>query len=185
MRKIINSTFITIDGAVEDPHLWPSVGDSQGQSDRIQAELLESCDAMLLGRRTYESFAAVWPTRSDPFSDRFNAMRKIVVSTTLKKAEWGSGSVVVGKEVPAALRRMKDERGKNIVQYGIGRVTYTMLEHGLLDELHLWLYPLIRGRQGPHVPHFRDCPPSQFKLLDTNTLPNGITLLRYDVKKSA
>jgi dihydrofolate reductase len=66
-RKIINSTFITIDGAVEKPHLWPSVGDSRGQADRIHTELLKSCDVVLMGRRTYESFAAVWPSRAgDP-----------------------------------------------------------------------------------------------------------------------
>jgi dihydrofolate reductase len=84
VRKIINSTYITIDAAVEDPHLWPAAGDSRGRSDAIQTELSEACDAVLMGRRTYESFAVVWPTRSgDRSSDRVNTMPKYVVSTTL------------------------------------------------------------------------------------------------------
>ena len=183
MRKIINSTYITIDGAVEDPHLWPSSGDSQGQADAIQTELLEACDAVLMGRRTYEGFAPVWPTRSgDRFSDRINAMPKFVVSTTLRDPAWNNTSVI-SSDVAAELARLRAQPGKDIVQYGIGRVSYTLMEHGLLDELRLWVHPLILGRGGPAVPHFRGCPPAQFQLLESTTLPNGVAVLRYKVRK--
>jgi len=86
MREIINSTYITLDGAVEDPHLWPTLGEAAAEvSFEIQNDLLQACDALLMGRRTYESFAAVWPTRSgDSVSDRINAMKKYVASTTIR-----------------------------------------------------------------------------------------------------
>jgi dihydrofolate reductase len=90
MRKIINSTYITLDGVIEGPHLWPSLGrPGDERADQIQADLVLSCDALLMGRRTYDGFAPVWPTRSgDPVSDQINAMPKYVVSTTLKDPEW-------------------------------------------------------------------------------------------------
>ena len=88
MRKIINSTYITLDGVIEGPHLWPSLGPRDERWEQIQTDLLLSCDALLMGRRTYEVFAPVWPTRSgDPMSDHINSMSKYVVSTTLKDPE--------------------------------------------------------------------------------------------------
>lgn len=86
MRKLINSTFITLDGVVEAPNRWPSLGDAgTAISFEIQNELLQSCDALLMGRRTYEAFAAAWPSRSgDAFSYRINALPKYVVSSTLR-----------------------------------------------------------------------------------------------------
>ncbi len=183
MRQIINSTFITLDGAVEDPHLWPSSGSSDGRAGAMQTELLETCDAVLMGRRTYESFSAAWSARSgDPFSDRINAMRKLVVSTSLRDPAW-SNTQVIGADVAGELARLKQEPGANIVQYGIGPVTYTLLEHGLLDELRLWIHPLILGRRGPDRSHFRDCPTAQMRLLESVPLSNGEVMLRYEVRK--
>ena|SRR6266568_7779924 len=89
MRKIINSTYITLDGVIEEPHLWPSLGPRDERWEQIQTDLLLTCDALLMGRRTYEIFAPVWPTGSgDPMSDHINSMPKYVVSTTLKDPEW-------------------------------------------------------------------------------------------------
>ncbi len=183
MRRIINSTYITLDGAVENPHLWPSAGDSRGQSDAMQTELLESCDGVLMGRRTYDSFAAVWPTRrGDRFSDRINAMPKYVVSTTLRDARWAN-STVIRENVVEAIATLRQSPGLDLVQYGMGALTYTLLEHGLVDELRLWFQPLILGRDGPALPHFSQCPSTQFHLMDSSTLPNGVTILRYEVKR--
>jgi dihydrofolate reductase len=182
MRKIINSTYITLDGAVEDPHLWPSVGDSGGEADAVQWELLQACDAVLMGRRTYESFAAVWPTRSgDPFSDRINAMPKYVVSTTLRDPAW-TNTTVIRDDVPGELARLKRQEGGHVVQYGVGPVTHTLLEHGLLDELRLWVYPLILGRGGPAAPHFLRCPTTRLRLEGSTGMPNGVTILRHAVR---
>jgi dihydrofolate reductase len=185
MRKIINSTFITLDGAVENPHLWPSLGEAGSQASfDIQTELLSNCDAVLMGRRTYDSFAAAWPTRSgDPYSDRINAMRKYVVSTTLRKPTWNNTAVIAGNLV-AEITRLKQQPGNDIVQYGIGQVSFTLLEHGLLDEIRLWVHPFILGRNGPKEPLFRDCVPTQLNLADSRTLPNGIAILNYEVARA-
>jgi dihydrofolate reductase len=135
MRRIINSTYITLDGVVEGPHLWPSLGrGSDPRSDQIQTDLLLTCDALLMGRRTYDVFAPVWPTRSgDPASDHINAMRKYVVSTTLTDPEW-QNTTVIDRDVVAEVERLKAADGKNIVQYGFGAVTRLLLERGMLDE---------------------------------------------------
>ena len=95
---------------------------------QIQTELLLSCDAVLMGRHTYDGFAPVWPTRSgDPESDRINTMPKYVVSTTLEEPEWNNTQVIAGDLV--ADHRLKEAEGKDIVQYGFGVVTRLMLEH--------------------------------------------------------
>jgi dihydrofolate reductase len=98
MRRIINSTYITLDGVIANPQTWPSgrVADEAGVA--IQTDLLRSCDAILMGRQTYESFAAAWPTRSgDPFSDQINSMAKYVVSSTLERADWRNSTIISGK----------------------------------------------------------------------------------------
>jgi len=180
MRKIIYSTYISIDGVVEGPHLWPSLGrPGDERFGEIQAELALSCDAFLMGRRTYDGFAPVWPTRSgDPVSDQINAMPKYVVSTTLKDPEWNNTHVIDG-DVAAELTRLKQAEGKNIVQYGFGVVTRLLLEHGLLDELRLWVHPLIVGSGQPSDLLFGAVPATAFELIDTTTLSDGIVVLNY------
>ena len=102
-----------------------------------------------MGRGTYEGFAPVWPTRSgDPYSDHINAMDKYVVSSTPSDPGWKNTSVISGDPVEE-IRRLKAARGKDIVQYRFGQLSITMLEHGLLDELGLWVYPLLVGQAEP------------------------------------
>jgi len=178
MRKIVNSTYISLDGVVDRPHEWPSVGDRGSEGDRIQADLLLGADALVMGRRTYEGFAPVWPTRSDVYSDHINAMPKYVVSSTLTDPEWNNTSVIAGDPV-AALERLKAAPGKDIVQYGFGQLSFALLEHGLLDELHLWVHPLFVGRAEPAELLYRDFPGARFDLIDTTSLQNGVVILRY------
>jgi len=184
MRPIINSTYITLDGVVEAPHLWPSLGrGSDERADQIQTDLLLSCDALLMGRHTYDGFAPVWPTRSgDPASDHINAMPKYVVSTTLKDPEWTNTRVISG-DVAAEVERLKAADGENIVQYGFGIVTRLLLERGLLDELRLWFHPLILGRGEPGDLLFGAVPATSFRLVDTTALSNGIVILAYETDK--
>ena len=185
MRKIINSTYISLDGVIEGPHLWPSLGrPSDERSGQIQTDLVLSCDALLMGRHTYDGFAPVWPTRSgDPVSDQFNAMAKYVVSTTLKDPEWNNTHVIDG-DVAAEVTRLKQAPGKNIVQYGFGVVSRLLLEHGLLDELRLWVHPLIVGAGRPSDLLFGAAPAVGFDLTDTTTLSNGIVILTYQTDKT-
>jgi dihydrofolate reductase len=191
MRKIINSTYITLDGAIENPHLWPSLAeeDSRGYgkariSDShfdIQNELLQSCDALLMGRRTYEAFAAAWPTRSgDSVSDRINSMRKYVASSTLRNPSWNN-TTVIGNDLVAEIAAFKQQPGMDIVQYGLGPVSLTLIDNGLIDEIRLWIHPIILGSGGPKSPHFFNWPPTRFRLASTRTLANGIAILTYEL----
>lgn len=185
MRKIINSTYITLDGVIEGPHLWPSLGrPGDERAEQIQTDLLLSCDALLMGRRTYEGFAPVWPTRSgDPFSDHINAMPKYVVSTTLKDPEWTNTQVIDG-DVVARITGLKRAAGNDIVQYGFGPVSRLLLQHGLLDELRLWVHPLILGRGSASDLLFGAAPAVGFHLTDTTTLGDGIVILSYQTDKT-
>ena len=180
MAMIINSTYITLDGVVEGPHLWPSLnrpGDER--SVQIQTDLLLSCDALLMGRHTYDGFAPVWPTRSgDPYSDHINTMPKYVVSTTLTDPDWAN-TQVIDSDVVARVRALKEEYDKDIVQYGFGSVSRLLLEHGLLDELRLWVHPLILGSGSPSDLLFGATPAVGFELTDATTLSDGIVVLSY------
>ena len=179
MRNIINSTYISLDGVIERPHEWPSVGARGSEGDELQAELMLSCDALIMGRRTYDGFAPVWPTRSgDPVSDHINSMPKYVVSSTLTDPEWNNTAVISGDPV-AELKRLKEAPGKNIIQYGFGQLSFTLLEHGLLDELRLWVHPLFVGRAEPMDLMFRNGVSARFDLVDATSLPNGIAVLSY------
>lgn len=180
MAMIINSTYITLDGVVEGPHLWPSLnrpGDER--SVQIQTDLLLSCDALLMGRHTYDGFAPVWPTRSgDPYSDHINTMPKYVVSTTLTDPDWAN-TQVIDSDVVTRVRALKEEYDKDIVQYGFGSVSRLLLEHGLLDELRLWVHPLILGSGSPSDLLFGATPAVGFELTDATTLSDGIVVLSY------
>lgn len=186
MRKIINSTYITLDGAIEGPHLWPGLGDSaKAVSYDIQMELLDACDTILMGRRTYEVFANAWPTRSgDRMADCIYAIQKQVLSTTLRNPTWNN-TQVIDSDAVERIRLLKSQPGNAIVQYGLGQVSFTLLEHGLLDEIRFWIHPIILGRNGPHDPHFAHCPPAQFELTGSRTLPNGIIIVRYECRRAA
>jgi dihydrofolate reductase len=182
MRKIINSTYITLDGVIEDPQDWPSLGVDDA-SGVIQTELLYACDALVMGRRTYEGFAPVWPTRSgDPFSDHINSMPKYVVSSTLKDPEWANTTVITGDPVEE-LRRLKEEPGQNIVQYGFGQLSYAMLENGLLDEVRLWMHPFFYRGRGPEDLIFCPGAVAKMTLKDVRTLVSGMVILTYQPVK--
>lgn len=183
--RIINSTYITLDGGIENPHLLPSLDDDGAEAGfEIQNELLQSCDALLMGRKTYESFASVWPTRSDTYSDRINSMRKYVVSSTLKNPSW-TNTTVINSDVADQVAALKCNAGRDIVQYGLGEVSFLLMQRGLIDELRLWFHPLILGTTGPAIPPFLKCPPSRLQLAGTRTLPNGIAILTYSVRAPA
>ncbi len=179
MRKIINSTYITLDGVIANPHLWPSGRVSDDAGVAMQTELLASCDVLIMGRHTYDSFAAAWPTRSgDPISDRINTMAKYVVSSSLRQAGWHNTTIISGDPV-GPIAQLKQEPGKDIIQYGFGQLSYALLHHGLLDELRLWVHPFFVGRGGPDSLLYRDGPTSQFDLVDTRRLRNGDIILTY------
>jgi dihydrofolate reductase len=181
MSRIINSTYITLDGAIEAPQNWPSGRhEDDGRAQEIQANLLLSCEAVLMGRRTYEGFAPVWSASSgDPLSDQINSMEKLVASRTLSDPTWNN-TTVIAEDLVEEIGRRK-ETGGDIVQYGFGEVSRQLLEAGLLDELHLWYHPFMVGSGEVSDLIFRDGTTAQFELKDVTRLASGIVILAYSV----
>ncbi|SDK36609.1 dihydrofolate reductase family protein [Nonomuraea jiangxiensis] len=179
MRKIVNSTYVTLDGVIQNPQDWPSLGGFSDAGGRIQLELLERCDAVLLGRHTYEGFAPVWSARSgDPLSDRMNALPKYVVSATLTDPKWNN-TTVIGRDPLDAIRDLKQRPGADIVQYGFGRLAHELMTAGLLDELRLWVHPFFVGTGGDLL--HRAGSGAVLELADSTSLDSGIVILTYRV----
>ena len=116
MRRLINSTYISLDGVIQNPQDWPSNGiASDGTGTKLETDLLFACDAVLMGRHTYDGFAPVWMSRSgDPFSDRINSMTKYVVSSTLSHPEWPN-TTVIEDDVITKISDLKNQPGQDIV----------------------------------------------------------------------
>ena len=182
MRRVVNSTYISLDGVIQNPQDWPGNGvEPDGTGLKAQTDLLFACDAVLMGRHTYEGFAPVWSARSgDPYSDRINTMAKYVVSSTLRDPEWNNTSVISGDPI-AEIRRLKEQPGQDIVQYGFGQLSYALLEHGLLDELRLWVHPLFVGQAAATDLLFRPSGAAVFELTGTLALNTGTVILTYRI----
>lgn len=182
MGRIINSTYVSLDGVVQNPQDWPSLGSFTAEGDAVQSELLQSCDAVVMGRQTYDGFAPVWSARSgDPFSDRMNSLPKYVASRTLRDPQWTNTTVFAENAVDriAALRK---ESGGDIVQYGFGELSYALMAEGLLDELRLWLHPFFVGNASTDDLLFRPGQSALFDLADSKVLESGIIIARYTAR---
>lgn len=179
MRSVINSTYITLDGVIQEPQHWPSLGGFSAEGGTIQYALLERCDAILMGRHTYDGFAPVWSALSgDPISDRMNALPKYVVSTTLADPTWNNTTVIASNPVEA-VRELKQQPGADIVQYGFGSVTHQLMAADLLDELHLWLHPFMVGTGTADGLIYREGAARGFELVGSAVLDSGIVILDY------
>jgi dihydrofolate reductase len=174
MRKIIESTLVSLDGVIENPHLWATEY-FDSEAEEYALELLSTSDAMLMGRRTYEFFAAAFPHRTGEYGDRVNRISKYVFSSTLKKADWSNSSVVEGDVVTEAAK-IKAQAGRDLVIYGHGLLGETLLKHQLLDELKLWIHPCFAGR-GKLL--FREGEKKHFKLIAQKTLGTGVIVASY------
>ncbi len=185
MRRIVNSTYISLDGVIQEPQDWPGNGiEPDGTGLKVQTDLLFACDAVLMGGRTYLPMAAAWMARSgDPMSDRINSMTKYVVSSTLRDPEWNNTTVISSDPI-AEIRRLKEQPGQDIVQYGFGQLSYVLLEHGLLDELRLWVHPLFVGQATPADLMFQPSATAQFDLTGTLALNTGTVILTYRIPSS-
>jgi len=142
MGKITVTSFITLDNVVEEPQKWSSDYQSE-DTGALNLGVLEEADAMLLGRVTYEGFAAAWPSRSgDPFSDKFNSMPKHVVSTTLERADWNN-SHIVADDVDERVRALRDEQ--NVLVWGSPTLARHLMDNDLVDEYVLLYSPIVLG----------------------------------------
>jgi dihydrofolate reductase len=175
MRKIVAGLFISLDGVVEAPDQWhfPYFNDEMGNA--VQS-MMGGSDAMLLGRRTYEEFAAYWPTSTDDFADYMNNTPKYVVSTTLTAAEWQNSTLING-DVVKELTRIKEQPGGNLSTTGSGTLVLSLLREGILDELHLLVHPILVGA-GKRL--FDDGPQVPLRLTDSKTFTTGVLHLTYE-----
>jgi dihydrofolate reductase len=177
MRKIITSTYVSLDGFIDNPHLW-SMNYWNEEAGRYAYDQLFASDILLMGRVTYEGFAAAWPDRAgaDDFADRINAMDKYVVTSTLDKAEWNNTTIIPGDDLVAEVSRLKEQPGGDILIYGCGRLTDALRENGLLDEYRLWVHPIAVGA-GQRV--FTEGTKAEFTLANSETFATGVTILTY------
>ncbi len=179
MAEIINSTYITLDGVIEHPEDWPDMGGFGAEGNRIQTDLVLGCSAVIMGRRTYESFAPVWPTlMGNPLGDKMNEMPKYVASTTLEAPSWNNTHVIKGDLVEFATRLRAEAEG-DVVQFGFGPITQTLLDAGLVDRFRLWLHPVLMGTGGAQDLLYRERPTTRWALEKCRPLESGIVVLDY------
>ncbi len=184
MRKIVASAFVSLDGVMEDPGgaegfahggwTMPYWDDGIG---KVKFDELFVSDALLLGRVTYQGFAAAWPSQTDEmgFADRMNTLPKYVVSTTLDKAEWTNSHVIRGNIVDE-VSALKQQSGQDILIGGSATLVQTLMQHGLIDEYRLLVYPIVLGSGKRLFPEGRPLP---LRLTDTQTFSSGVVALTY------
>jgi dihydrofolate reductase len=188
MRKIVVSEFVSLDGVIEDPGGaekfefggWTVPYWNDGLAS-FKAEELFASDALLLGRVTYQGFAAAWPSMTDEagFADRMNSNRKYVVSSTLEAADWNN-SVVINGDVVKEVTRVKKEPGQDILVGGSASLVQALMRHHLVDELRLAIYPLVLG-SGKRL--FADGGHTDLELVRQESTSTGVILAVYRAAK--
>ena len=182
MGRIVVTEFVSLDGVMEAPggdedfkyKGWSFEFDRGAEGDQFKLDETMDADALLLGRRTFEGFSRAWPSRDGEFADKFNSMPKYVVSSTLENPEWNNSTVLEG-DVPAAAARLKEQHEGDIYVHGSGQLARTLLEHDLVDELHLMVFPVVLGT-GKRL--FGDADDKKrLRLVDTKVVGEGVAIL--------
>jgi dihydrofolate reductase len=174
-RTLAATLFVSLDGVVESPEKWsfPFWGD---ETQKFKVDELRATDALLLGRVTYDGFAAAWPGRKgDAFADRFNSMPKFVASRTLKKLEWNNSHLIKG-DLAAEVAKLKQQPGQDIVIHGSPGLIRSLLPHDLIDEFRLLVYPLVLGR-GKRL--FDGGTQANLNLAESTAFSKGVVKLVY------
>ncbi len=177
MRKIVVTEFMSLDGVIEEPR-WTFDFDRGGEGDAFKYDELFAADALLLGRRTYEGFAANWPQMDgDDFGKRMNAIGKFVVSATLtdEAATWGPTTVLRGDPV-AEVEALRAQAGGDLLVEGSGQLVRTLVGHGLVDEFRLMIFPLILGSGARLFPEPLPAPMT-LAVTSSATVGSGVVLL--------
>lgn len=181
MRKIINSTYVSLDGVIENPQNWTSAY-FQDEAAAYARELLFSCDAVLMGRKTFDGFSQAWPAMEEATGDfgvRMNTLPHYVVSDSLRKPGWGDTTAIPRAEAVAEITKLKEQDGQDILQYGFGPVSRTLVEHGLLDELRLWIHPVLVGPRETADLLNADEFSATFELAGTKVFKTGVIVATY------
>jgi dihydrofolate reductase len=187
MRKLVESTVVTLDGVISDtiPSTAPQASPEEwggpywdDEHFNYAQKLLFAADALVLARVTYEGFAASWPQRSgDEFSDRINRMPKYVASRTLKEASWNS--TILKGDVADAVRGLKSQGEGTLLKYGTGELDRALMQGRLVDEFHFWFFPVAVGA-GQRL--FDGIEPGHLKLLESTRFKSGIVVNVYGPK---
>jgi dihydrofolate reductase len=173
MPRIVNSTFISLDGIVNHMDRW-HFDFIDDESNAVALEQLAAADGLLLGRKTYEIYASAWPTRDGELAKRINVLPKYVASTTLTNPDWENSTVLDGDLITAVTRL-----DGTILMHGYGPVARTLLAHNLLDELHLWVHPVLAGVGEPNDMLFQTGQHARLHLAGTHVFQSGIVMLSY------
>ncbi|HEX6702010.1 MAG TPA: dihydrofolate reductase family protein [Gaiellaceae bacterium] len=185
MGKLVVTEFVSVDGVFEDPGGsesfehggWTFEYDRGDDGNSFKLDEVNEAQVQLLGRVTYEGFAAAWPSREGPFADKLNSDPKYVVSTTLEDPQW-QNTTVIGGDVANAISKLKDETEGVILVAGSGTLVRTLLEADLVDELRLMVFPTILGRGKRLFPDGIDR--LKLKLAETRTVgPDGVQVQIY------
>jgi dihydrofolate reductase len=174
MRKMIESTLVSLNGVIGDPHIWASPY-FDDEATAMSLERLRASDAMVMGRRTYEIFSSAWPFIDSAYARRVNEIQKYVFSSTLETAEW-SNSTIINGDVVTGVAKLKEQGDGDLVMYGHGPLGQALLEHDLLDEVHYWIHPLFVGK---NTRLFREGEVAELRLRKTKTLASGVVILSY------
>ena len=190
MRKLVTRTFVTLDGIMQAPG-GPGEDDTGGFSSggwsvnywddmmgQVMGETFAKRPDLLLGRKTYELFAAYWPhAKAEDGADNLNNAKKYVVSRTLDKVDWNNSTLIKG-DVVKEINKLKGADGPELQVHGSSNLIQTLLRHNLIDELHLWIFPVAIGN-GKRL-FGEDTNPSNFKLLDSKTSSTGVIIATYE-----
>jgi dihydrofolate reductase len=187
LGRIVVTEFVSLDGVIEDPggaeefkHSgWSFEFDRGEGGNKFKLDETLDSEALLLGRVTYEGFAESWPSRTDDvgFADKFNNMPKYVVSSTLENPEWKNSTVLKG-DVADEVSKLRQELAGNIVVHGSAQLVQTLIEHNLVDELHLMVFPVVLGT-GKRL--FGDTTNKKpLRLVDSKTVGDGVTIVIYE-----
>jgi dihydrofolate reductase len=185
MGRIVVTEFVSLDGVMEAPGGgedfrhggWSFEIDRGEEGDKFKLDEALEADALLLGRVTYEGFAAAWPSRDGEFADKFNAMPKYVVSSTLEDPEWNNSTVLEG-DVVEEVSKLRQGRHGDIVVHGSAQLVQTLLEHGLVDELRLMVFPVVLGSGKRLFGETSD--KKRLRLADSKAVGDGVAILVYE-----
>jgi dihydrofolate reductase len=186
MRRVVVSEFMTLDGVMEDPGGaegfehggWALSIDRGAEGNRFKLDETLQADALLLGRATYEGFAAAWPSRTDEagFAEKLNSMPKYVVSSTLKELTWTNSRLLEG-DLSEAVAELKREPGGDILVAGSATLVQALLDEGLVDEYRIMVFPIVLGSGRRMFAQTRE--PVRMQLAESKAVGDGVVILVY------
>ena len=183
--RIVVTEFVSLDGVVEDPGGaedfkyggWSFEISRGDEGDKFKLDETMASDALLLGRVTYEGFADAWPSRDGEFADKFNSMPKYVVSSTLKDPTWTNSTVLSG-DVAGEVAKLKQQVDGDIVVHGSVQLVQALIDHDLVDELRLMVFPVVLGSGKRIFGETSDKKP--LRLADSKVVGDGVAILTYE-----